>query len=220
MKNIIRNIALVLVIVIFANTSSISNAKDTTNYILISDFALMQQCEFKLTSENSSLTRDGSKSVTDITYFVEDESIILEIMSAAKRRDNSDYKEMLDSTCSYLVYSTVYFVDSTINGKAHSTITKVTGGYTKKDWTVSVVSQNLEFGQVGGIGTSSYRTTKTPTGSTWSYTPPSSWKPVRTDGSSACRVGLTYIVELRRNAGSWTVELNNDAYNFNNASFT
>lgn len=219
MKKIMKNIALFLAIVLFVNASYISNAQEQNKYTLISDFASMRQGIFTLTRENPSLARDGSRSITDITYYVEDQSIIDEIISSVKRRDNSDYKEKLDTTCSCQIYSTVYFVDSIINGKTHSTITKVTGGYTRIDWTISVVSQKLEFGQVGGIGTG-VSTSKTPTGTSWSYTPPTSWKPVQTDGSLACRVGLTYTVELKRNAGSWKVELTNDAYNFNNASFT
>lgn len=219
MKKFFKTFALLLAIILLVNTGFISKAENN-HYTLSSDFESMKQGIFKMTYETPSLTRDGSRNITDITYYVEDQSTIDEIISSVRRRDNSDYKEKLDSTCSYLVYSTVYFVDSTINGKAHSTITKVTGGYTKKDWTVSVVSQKLEFGQVGGAGVSAYKTTKTPTSSSWSYTPPTSWKPVRTDGSLACRVGLTYTVELKRNAGSWKVELTNDAYNFNNASFT
>ena len=115
-----------------------------------------------------------------------------------------NYKSKLDSTMSYEHYTRVYYTESGNRAR----VTKVSGGYTQKDNSVTLVSQSLVIGQ-GNMG-QFFVTNKNPSSSSWSFSTPGSWPSI--DVSSGAIMGAKYTITLRRNAGSWTAELSNHVY--------
>lgn len=138
-------------------------------------------------------------------------NIVEEASITSLSATGSNYKQKYDNAVSNLAYSTVYYEETESNGNTYCTITKVTGGYVNKDSTCKVISQELRFGQASN--NTSYSTTKTPTGKSWSYTAPSTWKPVRTNSTIGCYVSAIYTLTIQRYSTPWTLELDNYIYN-------
>lgn len=146
-------------------------------------------------------TVDVVSSGTDFLDIVEENS------SIARLGGGSNYKEKYDGAISNMAYTTVYYTESESSGDSYFAITSVSGGYINNDWTCKVISQKLSFGQTSNL--TSYATTKTPTGTSWSYTAPSSWKPVKTTKAVNCYVGAIYTLQIQRYSTPWTLELEN-----------
>lgn len=133
--------------------------------------------------------------------------IVEESSTTARLGGGSNYKEKYDDAISNMAYTTVYYTESESNGNSYCTITSVSGGYINNDWTCKVISQKLSFGQTAN--TTTYSTTKNPTGTSWSYTAPSTWKPIKTSTAVGCYVGAIYTLQIQRYSTPWTLELEN-----------
>jgi hypothetical protein len=122
---------------------------------------------------------------------------------------DSKYKTDFDSTYSYEVHYTVYWTIYVDYMGTQGRIDQVSGGYTQRDWTISVVSQYLSVGAYFGADSTSYNTYLSPSNSNWTvytydkvrYIPINDTNPLGSMG------GIYYDIELKRNAGSWIKEL-------------
>ena len=131
----------------------------------------------------------------------------------------STYKYISDNSLTAKLYSTVYY---TTNSGGFSSITKITGGITAAgtgsslDSGVTITENYLLIGQVGfptdGSGGIVQNDSKTFSNGTrsWTYYPPTSWRPVKVGLSGA--IGCSYFVTLKRGTSSWTTILNNNAF--------
>ncbi|MDD3218546.1 MAG: hypothetical protein PHC41_07065 [Lachnospiraceae bacterium] len=206
MKKTKKIIAISLSLVMIFSTNILVRAstplKNTlTNEDLISTQQQLQDGIYKFSYDEM----DGTNIVkTDITYYFVDVEKINEMNNYIKQRTSYNYKSKLDSTMSYEHYTRVYYSESGGSAK----VTKVEGGYIRRDQTVSVVSQKVIIGQ-GNLGTSN-STTKNPTSSSWSYST-SSWPYINV--SAGAVMGARYLITLKRNAGAWTSEVDNYVYN-------
>lgn len=183
---------------VMADVSAMSRSELTGND-LVSTPAEMSQGIYKF--EYTDVVGE-EKVTTDVTYIVKDEEDKAEINSFIRQRVDNNYKTKLDSTMSYEHHTQVYYVE---NGSMVR-LTKVTGGYTRRDSTVSVVGQKLVIGQSTLI--KSNVTTKYPSSSSWSYT--LNWAAV--DVTPGAVIGARHELTLKRNAGSWVSELSNNIY--------
>ncbi|GEM_PF-5748907 len=119
------------------------------------------------------------------------------------------YLDKWDNSLGVLGYCTIYYSISTDSyGVAIYNLTKVTGGYTISDSSISVSSQNLVYGAVGTgpTGMVNNSNTKTPTSSSWSYNTGYS-KYIAFAGYYT--FGATYTLNLSRTTSNWSLTLNN-----------
>lgn len=179
----------------FSPTELVSTSEDISNGLY----------KFSYIENGSSVARSSadSKVKTDVVYVAIDDSDRATVNSLLRQRGYVS-RDKLDSTCSCKIFTKVYFEED----GAYMWLTKVTGGYTRKDATVSVVSGYLEFGQVGGF--TKYHRSLEVNAQSFTCVPYSSWEKVNVNNGIGVRVGSTYTVTLKRNANPWKVELVND----------
>lgn len=100
-------------------------------------------------------------------------------------------------------------IRKTENGRDYILLTKVSGGIVPLDTIVYATDQKVVYGCVGhtvGIG---QKVTQSPTGSSWSYTTPSSWEYVY-DNSDLSIVGVNYEVTLHHRNSTWNHSILNN----------
>ncbi|MGG4263740.1 hypothetical protein [Peribacillus simplex] len=139
------------------------------------------------------------------TTFVDDFTTQAEAASSGSRNANK-----WDSSKGVKAYSTVYYNISTQDTVPFHDMTKVTGGWTRDDSSIALSGRKVELGQSGGskgCGAVSQSKSYSPTGNTYSYTPPSSWCPVSTKVGS---IGTNSTVTLKRGGSTWTLKLVNN----------
>lgn len=216
------SISLIIALVVPLIFSKITYAEGNSNgtivnecdAILVSTAAEQNAGIFKLKSTKKSINSTyGSEYNTTTELFIVDNE--KEVNNLKKmyflRSGNFNYREKLDQTCSYKIFTRVYFTDSTQGNKQkYCTINKVTGGYKQLDHTVKVTNQKLIFGQ--GSMKAHYSTTKAPNSSSWSYNKPSSWKPVAVTSTMAAVVSARYTVTLKRFSKPWSFTVENVIY--------
>ncbi|MBY0085790.1 hypothetical protein [Brevibacillus brevis] len=124
--------------------------------------------------------------------------------------------EKWDSSYSVKAYSTYYFdryYDQ--NGLPYRDLTKVSGGWVIDDSSVAVTNKEVWFGASGGAlrtdGTAGGTVIQDsphyfPTSLSFSYSAPSSWRPV---ADSASSIGVTTKATLKRNTSTWTLQFAN-----------
>ncbi len=120
----------------------------------------------------------------------------------------SKSEDLWDSSQGVKAYSTIYYTRTTKSGVGYAKVTKATGGWTVSDKSISLSNRVVKIGTSGWpAGTQSI--TKNPSGNSWSYTTPTSWKYISTEGENA--IGATSTVTLKRGTRStWTLKLNNN----------
>lgn len=110
------------------------------------------------------------------------------------------------SGASYSVrsYSTIYWENKTTNGVSYARLTRVTGGWTILDSSVSISNRKVEYGQTPLTNESD---TKNPTTNTFNYYTPTDWG-WENDGSYIA-IGATTYVTIKRGTSSWVQKLQN-----------
>lgn len=161
--------------------------------------------EYKLAPVSKSGVASFKKdSVALIATNEEDQRALDEIMQSARSSGGSHSEYEWDSSGAVKAYSTVYYERGTYSGQSTVNITKVTVGYEKPDVSVRVEGQELFVGQTGKTtaGTKTQTKTSYPSGTSSTWTPPSSWYPVmKVDASQA---GATYTLTLGRGSSTYT----------------
>ena len=143
----------------------------------------------------------------------------IDIVYVANSGDQSQSRSGWDSTGSVRFYTTLYY--STQSGPYNYTyydMDSITGGFQKADSSITIVSQNLVYGQIG-YGTDHInhlnQSTSSPIGGTisgWTRWPVGTWVPVSFslgNGNMGCTLNYT----LRRNSGTWNGKLLNNILN-------
>lgn len=134
--------------------------------------------------------------------------------------DASKSDSKWDSTIGVKAYSTVYYDNKTDpRGSKHWDMSKVKGGWKVTDNRYSLSGMKVTYGQngwsywKGGVVTGQV-STKYPKGTTFSYTVPSSWKPVVANGSFSVEgsaVGCTSYVKIKKSGSkSWSLSFTNN----------
>lgn len=173
------------------------------------------------TNKNSlKSTKEGMYKTTTMVIFADtdDEKADLEkainnitnSVSTSSSSGGSNYVYKWDSSDYIKGYCTAYY--DLENNDEYATITSASGGYTGGGSGVSVKTQSVLVGQSGKTysnGTKAYTMSKTPTGKTWNYSTPSTWKAVEASAVSAG--GVTYILRIKRgtSTSTWKLEINN-----------
>lgn len=114
----------------------------------------------------------------------------------------SKSEETKGASLSVRSYSTIYWDTKTSGYSTTYKLTKITGGWEILDNQVSITSKRVEYGQTYPLDDENE--TKYPTGSTFSYTTPSSWA-YRSNGYFG---GTTYAT-LKRGTSTWVQDLVN-----------
>lgn len=128
------------------------------------------------------------------------------------RAAGNKYEEEYDNTLSVKLYTTLYYTRKVENGKKYIKLTKVTGGTTDKDDIVTIVSQFLRMECQDRL-TTSQQLYHYPTGTSFSFTTPSSWKYIEED-ENLCSIGAYYEVTMKRGSstGYWKYGMSNFLY--------
>jgi len=128
--------------------------------------------------------------------------------------NDSSNKSKYDSSISVRAYSTVYYTTSSIDGEDYTDLTKVSGGWTILDSTVSLSNRKVNFGATGwaksGVGYVQQTSYNNPTSNSFSYSAPSSWAPISVVSTGRI-FGVTTWVTLKRGTNSvWELQLVNN----------
>ncbi|MGY3716305.1 hypothetical protein ACWE42_12365 [Sutcliffiella cohnii] len=159
------------------------------------------------TIEHYALTKFEDVYLIDDSVMDNDDSFTI-LSSGSKNRSGTD------STIGVRAYTTIYysFVTNTVE---HIRLTKVEGGWTILDPSLTLSGREVLYGAVGWSrygNTSGQRATRNPIGNTFSYTPSSSWHPVAL-GSDMTFVGVNTKVTISKRVGtspSWTLSIQNN----------
>lgn len=123
--------------------------------------------------------------------------------AAASRTDDKS-----DSSYSVRSYSTIYWDEKGSGTTKKFRLTSAKGGWTILDSQVSISNRTVRLGQTYNV-TPDYK----PSGNTYSYTAPTSW-PWLDYNCSACFVGSTSEVTLKRGTSSWKHVFTNNRHGF------
>lgn len=116
----------------------------------------------------------------------------------------SNYRSDIDPSLSITGYITVYFKYQKNGGNEFVGMTSISGGYNRSDRSVGVQSQSVEVAQKGQTYENGYQlqsTTKSVSGTTWSFNISSAWYPVQT-GVATTMVGAYYTFTMKRGTGN------------------
>ena len=173
--------------------------------------------EAEITVENDTVILTQTKKISDNDYRIETVFIVPEANKSAddvlsdisdfiQRASGSQYVEEFDGSGSIKGWLRVYYTKGSSSYGSTVKVTSVSGGYTRYDVSVTVSTQSLYYGCSGKSATTGYyigqNDNKTPSGSSWSYTAPSSWHPIVQD--SYCNAGANCTFTLRRGTGTNT----------------
>jgi len=114
-----------------------------------------------------------------------------------------------DSSGGVKAYSTVYYSVTYKDSVPYQDLSKVTGGWSVSDSSISLSNRKVDLGQSGGslCGGVTQKKSFTPSGNTFSYPAPSSWCAVSSQVGS---IGANTSVTLKRGSSStWTLSLPN-----------
>lgn len=112
-------------------------------------------------------------------------------------------KKGWDKTVTVVGSIVVYYKEYVFSGHDYVGMYKITGKYTRADTRVSVQSQSLYAAQKGRTyedGNQNKTVQKDYTSSSWTYTIPSTWKPVMTE-PTATFVGANYTLVFKHQSG-------------------
>ena len=183
-----------------------------------------------LSASETGITMTGKTDILTLVplsdlAFIETYNEVVEMRKATSNmvvltsNGGSTTKYLSDKTLTAKLYSTVYY---TTNSGGFSSITKITGGITAAgtgsliDSGVTITENYLLIGQVGfpttGSGGITQNDSKTFSNGTrsWTYYPPTSWRPVNVGLSGA--IGCSYFVTLKRGISSWTTIMTNNSF--------
>lgn len=135
---------------------------------------------------------------------------IYAVTYAAVITDGSTNLSGYDPTIAVKCYSTIYFHIREVKGTKEYCLYKVSGGYTKDDSSTSVKLQTVTYseGGSGSEGNVNYPvTTKSPTGSSWSYN--TGYTKYVIKGGIYSGSGCAYTIKLSKGSDSWTYTLSN-----------
>lgn len=180
------------------------------------DFVTFEEDTLLSTFVDGDVTiKEYQKNVASVYYIEPDAEISPVPGTVAPTANGSISDNKVDSTGSYRIYSTINYTTSTSapsgEGAQMVKLTKVSGYYTRLANGVSVSKQAVRMGQTGLAVGGHVEQVKdfAPATSSWSYTPPSTWKAVNVD--MIHDVGVDYEVTLARTGGStWSVVLTNN----------
>ena len=146
-----------------------------------------------------------------ITYVTSTDENLIQVPNIASRANNN-HREKWDSSYSVKAYITCYFV--TKDKDKLWLLTKVTGGYTISDYSVSVTSQALKYGCSGltstnGVGTTQVKDQK-PQSSKWSYNTGFTKYVVKNAGLLSATIGANNKLSLKRGSSKWTFTVTNN----------
>lgn len=175
---------------------------------------------FKILSDNKESEEDveiNNYVTSEIIYQDENfTSISATVFSDIYFNTNSNYIQPLadigddkyDSTYGVRAYSRVYYTTFTDRNLTWVNLTKVTGGWNVYDSSIKLSSRRVRYGSSGWPGVvQSY--TKYPSSNSYTYTLPSSTKPVALTGGYT--IGTNSYVQLKRGtSSSWTLYLLNN----------
>ncbi|XZF77795.1 hypothetical protein ACSBO6_09690 [Bacillus sp. AL-1R] len=120
----------------------------------------------------------------------------------------------LDSTLSVYSFSRLYYNVTSISGRDHYGLTKVTGYWTLQDTSTGIKNTKVKIGQTGisdaGCGTCQNQTQDYAVGTSFSITPPSTWKPVIKGTFN--KVGSTLSCTVTEGSQSWNVTFTNNLW--------
>ena len=152
-----------------------------------------------------------TKTIFAIVPLDDKDKELLESISIARSQGGNSYKYAWDSTGSIKAYTQINYYIDTSGSVYKGSITSITGGYTKYDHTVSVISQTVNYGcvdvQYFWQSDSSY-----PTGASWVIYPPSNWSAINLSQTGYRLMGVSYSLEIKRNSSPWELTFLNDIY--------
>ena len=158
--------------------------------------------------ERSVMTRSGEKTESYA-------KTTIDIVYDTRAGDQSQGRSGWDSTSSVKFHTTLYFDMQTSNNETYYKLYRITGGYTRNDTSVSVVSQYLNYGGHGSKlsnrtlvnYSSKYNLQAGQT--SWSIWPSSSWEFLNIDCGGGY-LGGTLEYSCKRNSGTWSGFLQNN----------
>ncbi|MBG9581527.1 hypothetical protein ABE42_20510 [Bacillus thuringiensis] len=113
----------------------------------------------------------------------------------------------LDSTLSVYSHSRLYYNITTINGKQHYGLTKVTGYWTLQDATTGIKNTKVRIGQTGlseaggNINSGQYKDYST--GTSFTIIPPQTWLPIFQGKGN--KIGAYQTCTITKGSQSWNV---------------
>ena len=204
-------------------TAFIQNAdtiKEEDNYLQISKTTCLSNC--------SIISRSGDSIKSYSTEFMNivpvDSAKLDEIKNevyAARSGGGSNYKWINDKSLTIKMSLTIYYDEITSGGDTYVNMTRIdgevsgagSGTYFSGGVRMSSAKANItQQGCLIGGGATFSQTVRNDYSKqrTWTYSP-SNWKPVAAVNGGSL-VGVSYIVTLSRNSGSWDTERDNFLY--------
>ncbi|MFI8626383.1 hypothetical protein ACIGEH_19300 [Bacillus altitudinis] len=112
-----------------------------------------------------------------------------------------------DSTLGVRAHSRIYYTISKKDNVRYAKLNKITGGWKIDDSSIKLSKRTVRYGS-SGWPSGTQKATKNPSGNSYSYNAPSSWKKTAIEGGRA--VGSTSVVTLKRGGSTWTLTLVNN----------
>lgn len=133
---------------------------------------------------------------------------------ALKQQSNDNIRTMddkgrseWDSSLGVRVHSRIYYTISKKDNVRYAKLNKITGGWKIDDSSIKLSKRTVRYGS-SGWPSGTQKATKNPSGNSYSYNAPSSWKKTAIEGGRA--VGSTSVVTLKRGGSTWTLTLVNN----------
>lgn len=133
-----------------------------------------------------------------------------DLMATSKSEDK------YDDALSVLAYSTFSYELTTKEGQTHVAVTSTNGGWDIKDSGVHLENQRVRIGQSGPTkyesdwGAIQQHQDYYPSGTSFSYSPPSSWVPVVLHFEGSSSAGLTTWTDIVGHGDQWSLSLTNN----------
>lgn len=125
------------------------------------------------------------------------------IISTLDDKGRSDW----DSTLGVRAHSRIYYTISKKDNVRYAKLNKITGGWKIDDSSIKLSKRTVRYGS-SGWPSGTQKATKNPSGNSYTYNTPSSWKKTAIEGGRA--VGSTSVVTLKRGKSTWTLTLVNN----------
>ncbi|KDE25550.1 hypothetical protein BA81_19139 [Bacillus safensis FO-36b] len=187
----------------------------------------LQENSIGLSSVNiNSKTNDTSSSVKQysttqiLSETVKEDSVEQKIAVtvfnnvALKQQSNDNIRTMddkgrseWDSSLGVRAHSRIYYTISKKDNVRYAKLNKITGGWKIDDSSIKLSKRTVRYGS-SGWPSGTQKATKNPSGNSYSYNAPSSWKKTAIEGGRA--VGSTSVVTLKRGGSTWTLTLVNN----------
>ncbi|MER3123652.1 hypothetical protein ABQG71_21075 [Bacillus altitudinis] len=133
---------------------------------------------------------------------------------ALKQQSNDNIRTMddkgrseWDSSLGVRAHSRIYYTISKKDNVRYAKLNKITGGWKIDDSSIKLSKRTVRYGS-SGWPSGTQKATKNPSGNSYSYNAPSSWKKTAIEGGRA--VGSTSVVTLKRGGSTWTLTLVNN----------